>query len=219
MEKYKDYSQIIVDSLEEIASEVFVLSFKRTFHFIPGQVIGITDKKEVPARMYSIASGNTDENVRILFDVKLGGHLTPRMADLKAGDKLYITQPYGSFTCDESPAYWIAAGTGIAPFISIFSSGNKTEKTLIHGARFTDSFYFSEHFEPALKERYIRCCSGENKGPFFKGRVTTYLSQQSNLPHNQKYYLCGRAEMVVETRDLLISKGIPYENIMAEIYF
>jgi len=25
--------------------------------------------------------------------------------------------------------------------------------------------------------------------------------------------------MVVEVRDLLISKGIPYENIFAEIYF
>jgi ferredoxin--NADP+ reductase len=33
------------------------------------------------------------------------------------------------------------------------------------------------------------------------------------------YYLCGKALMVVEVRDLLISRGIPFENILSEIYF
>jgi ferredoxin--NADP+ reductase len=42
---------------------------------------------------------------------------------------------------------------------------------------------------------------------------------QSNLPLNYKYYLCGSAEMVVDVRDILIAKGIPYEQIFAEIYF
>ncbi len=31
--------------------------------------------------------------------------------------------------------------------------------------------------------------------------------------------LCGNAEMVVEVRDLLISRGIPFGQIRAEIYF
>jgi ferredoxin--NADP+ reductase len=39
-----------------------------------------------------------------------------------------------------------------------------------------------------------------------------------NLP-KVKYFICGQALMVVEIRDLLIQKGIPFENIMAEIYF
>jgi ferredoxin--NADP+ reductase len=34
-----------------------------------------------------------------------------------------------------------------------------------------------------------------------------------------KYYLCGKALMVVEVRDLLIEKGVDYANIIAEIYF
>jgi len=33
------------------------------------------------------------------------------------------------------------------------------------------------------------------------------------------YYLCGKALMVVEVRDLLIEKGVRYENMLAEIYF
>ena len=33
------------------------------------------------------------------------------------------------------------------------------------------------------------------------------------------YYLCGSADMVVEVRDILIGKGIPFGHIISEIYF
>jgi ferredoxin--NADP+ reductase len=53
----------------------------------------------------------------------------------------------------------------------------------------------------------------------YSGRVTQYLQEQARLDPNLKYYLCGSAEMVVEARDILISKGIPFEHIISEIYF
>jgi ferredoxin--NADP+ reductase len=40
-----------------------------------------------------------------------------------------------------------------------------------------------------------------------------------NLPTDENYYLCGSSEMVVETRDILVDKGVPFGNIIAEIYF
>jgi ferredoxin--NADP+ reductase len=72
--------------------------------------------------------------------------------------------------------------------------------------------------EEALNENYIRCCSGETSCNTFTGRVTEYLNETQNLPEVM-YYLCGQAMMVVEVRDLLINRGIRFENIMAEIYF
>jgi ferredoxin--NADP+ reductase len=48
-------------------------------------------------------------------------------------------------------------------------------------------------------------------------RVTNYLETLDSLPKHNKYYLCERALMVVEVRDLLISKGVPYENIISGI--
>jgi ferredoxin--NADP+ reductase len=53
----------------------------------------------------------------------------------------------------------------------------------------------------------------------FPGRITKYLEEIKELPTDINYYLCGKALMVVEVRDLLISRGVPYENILAEIYF
>ena len=49
--------------------------------------------------------------------------------------------------------------------------------------------------------------------------VSSYLVEQTDLDPDLKYYLCGSAEMVVETRDILIGKGIPFGQIISEIYF
>lgn len=215
----QDYSQVTIIEMEQLEPKVYLLKFRKPFNFIPGQVIGITDDIHVPARMYSIASGSDDPLISILFDVKDSGYLTPNLAALDTGNTIFVTKPYGSFICNNSPAFWIAAGTGIAPFASMFFSGNTNNKTLVHGARNLNSFYFSDNFAPVLNENYIPCCSKESAPNVFPGRVTRYLELQASLPKDINYFICGRAEMVVETRDILISKGISFENIIAEIYF
>jgi ferredoxin/flavodoxin---NADP+ reductase len=132
---------------------------------------------------------------------------------------LWITPPFGNYEGTPDAGWWIAAGTGIAPFISMMRSGLSTNKTLLHGGRTLDSFYFDKELKMKMSDRYIRCCSQQESPDLFHGRVTQYLEQQENLPTNLKYYLCGSAEMVVECREILLKKGISYNNIVAEIYF
>lgn len=204
---------------KEIDNGVFLLSLERKFDFDPGQVVGIHFKPSPEARLYSIASGIHDEHLRILFDIKPGGFLSPPLAKAKKGDRLFVTTPFGWFTSNDKPAWWIASGTGIAPFASMFYSGLGTGKTLVHGGRTAGSFYFREDFAPGLGDKYIRCCSGETIEGGYNGRLTGWLKEQDGLPVDQTYYLCGRAEMVVEVRQILMEKGIPYRNILSEIYF
>ena len=144
---------------------------------------------------------------------------TPLIRTLQKEDALEISEAYGDFTDDEKPAYWIASGTGIAPFYSMFKSGIGRNKTLIHGGRDKNGFYFENEFIPFFNHKYIRCCSRESAEGLYPGRITQFLTEQELLPPDQKYYLCGSAEMVVEVRDLLISKKVPFSNIVAEIYF
>lgn len=205
---------------EEISPGVFVISFNRKNNFIPGQVIKIGIDNDHPPRIYSICSGNNEPEIRVLFDIKNDGYLTPKLASLIPGDRLLASKPYGSFVgTNEQPAYWIATGTGIAPFYSMFQSGQFKNKTLIHGAKHLNQFYFEDDLDFDMGKNYTRCCSREQSCNVFPGRVTAYIQTLTNLPKNHRYYLCGKALMVVEVRDLLIEKGIPYENIIAEIYF
>ena len=203
----------------EIAENVFVLSFKRDFDFKVGQVLGIGLSATDDARLYSIASGEKDKDVQILYNIKPEGRLTPSMAALKSGDYIWISEPFGTYFGTEEPAYWIATGTGVAPFLSMARSGLHMHKKLIHGGRMATAFYFQDELLALLGDSYVRCCSAETGDNVFNGRVTQYLKTRENLPLQAKYYLCGSAEMVVECRDILLGKNIPFDNIISEIYF
>ncbi len=51
----------------EISPGVHVISFKRDFNFLPGQVVKIAVDNNHAPRIYSICSGNTEKEIRILF--------------------------------------------------------------------------------------------------------------------------------------------------------
>jgi len=212
-------SPVIVDFTEELSDGIYLFGFRRNFDFMAGQVLGIALEENGPRRLYSICSGEDEAHIKILYNVIDEGYLTPRLSDLEAGDTLWITAPRGEFTDNHKPAVWIATGTGIAPFYAMLKSGLGPDKTLIHGNRFLEQFHFYEEFESVLGDNYIRCCSGEYDERVYHGRVTGFIEEEAELDPSLKYYLCGHAEMVVETRDILIQKGIPFHQIISEIYF
>lgn len=213
-----DLFEVTICNNEEISPDVHVISFIRSFDFLPGQVVKIAVDSNHPPRIYSICSGNHENEIKILFNIKEDGFLTPKMAGLIPGDKLLVSKPYGSFLGKEEPAWWISTGTGVAPFYAMIQSGQKRNKKLIHGVSYLNQFYFEDELEYVLEKNYVRCCSRESSCDVFSGRVSDYLNTITEFP-KVKYFLCGKALMVVEVRDFLIEKGIPYENIIAEIYF
>lgn len=219
MKKKLDLTRIRLSRQHEIAPGVFLLSFPRPWDFTAGQVIGISPGHGLEARLYSIASGELDDEADLLYSLNPEGKLTPWLSKLSTGDSIFISEPFGSFTCGGEDAWWIASGTGIAPFSSMFRTGLVKGKKLLHGGRDLNSFYFNEQFLPVLGNRYVRCCSREEAPGIYGGRLTRYLMEQSDLPPGEKYYLCGSAEMVVDVRDILLTKGIPFNNIISEIYF
>lgn len=207
-------------SNKPIANDVYILKIPRPFSFIPGQVIGLTLDKSLPPRLYSIASGAAQPFLDILYDVKRDGILTPKLSSLKKDDRVWITPPAGIFWPQaKEKAWWLASGTGIAPFASVLFSETAKNIKLIHGGRKAENFYFSSKIESMEGVDYLKCCTRESLPGHYHGRLTHWLKEQVSLPLENKYYLCGSAEMVVETRDILVEKGISFGNIIAEIYF
>lgn len=205
-------------SKEEIAKDVYLITFPKTFDFKAGQVVGLTTTEEIASRLYSLCSSPKDTNAQIIFNVRKQGELTPELANLKAGDFVYLDEPHGTFLGTKDPAWLIATGTGIAPYYSMLRSGFAENKKLIHGEQSSGRFYFSEEIKKQLGKNYVRCSSRDKSGDFH-GRVDAYLNSIKTLPTNVKYYLCGNPDMVIEIRDSLISRGISYQNIVSEIYF
>lgn len=217
MEKHKSESCKVIEN-RRISSNTFLLTFKRLSDFIPGQMVKISLEPSLDSRLYSIASGIHDKNFSIIYNYVANGKLTPTLSTLKPGDRIYCSEAFGSFTDLPHKSIWIANGTGIAPFLSMIASGFSENKTLIRGARYAEDFYFDDIIRLSMNERYIRCSSSGAMKDSFHGRITDYLIQKQTI-ENTHYMLCGSAEMVVEVRDILITKGVSFTGISSEIYF
>jgi ferredoxin/flavodoxin---NADP+ reductase len=202
----------------EVGPGIYRLTFDRPWDFIPGQCTALTLDPRKPSRFYSIASGSTEPLVEVLYDLVPDGELTPRLAVLAPGDELFCSAPFGAFRDVEGPSCWIATGTGIAPFVSMARSRGAEGKLLLHGSRSIAGLLERGWFSRILGERYVPCCTREKGEGVFPGRTTAWLSD-ARLPAAERFLLCGSSEMVVEARDILIGRGIPFADVVAEIYF
>lgn len=217
--KEGDYRLQQVISNTRLAPGAFLLKFRKQFDFSAGQIVALGVSTDIEPRFYSIASSEEDELISVLYTEKPDGKLTPMLSMLNPGNLILVSKPFGAFTSFKSEPVFVAAGTGVAPFISALLSNKVRGATLIHGAPYPEYFYFSDYLSEKLGRNYIQCCSRCMPGSHYVGRVTSYLLQWDELDPNRNYYLCGSTEMVVETRSLLIPRGVPPDRINAEIYF
>ncbi len=213
-----ELAPVPVTAVDAIGPGVFSLRFRRGFAFVPGECVPVAAEGVPAPRRYSLASGPLDPEAELLFDLVAGGELTPRLARLAPGAPVRVGAPTGSFRDAEGPAVWIAAGTGIAPFLSMVRAGGGAGRRLVHGSRTLEGFLYRRELEAALGGEYVPCCSAGSGPGVFAGRLTEWL-RRTDLDAGARYLLCGSPAMVVDVRSLLIGRGVPFERILAEIYF
>ncbi|MDU2065158.1 MAG: FAD-dependent oxidoreductase [Sporomusaceae bacterium] len=118
----------ISDSIRE-----FVLIPQKYKKFEPGQFLqlafGIVENHQIwpDSRAFSIASHYDKDYGKINIVVKREKNFTTKMfKDLKEGSIATIRYPFGDFLVGEGdrPKVFIAAGTGITPFLSYFGSAD-----------------------------------------------------------------------------------------------
>lgn len=125
---------------------------------------------------------------------------------------------------DSANIVYIAAGTGLVPFVSMINQSVKENvgknHYLINGVR-----YF--HIDPAKNYlddlissnqlEYKLCVSREEKRGVFKGRVTDYLKSEFEIDYsNTDFYICGVNQMVKDVREYL--KARDAKNVFIENY-
>jgi ferredoxin--NADP+ reductase len=212
----QNLTKIKITSIQQPSKNAYIIGFAKTENFLPGQIIGITTNPALAPRLYSLCSAPNQIEMAVLFTLKTDGKLTPNLATKKPGDSIWVTAVQGKFIYTNEPAWWIATGTGIAPFNAMFLSGQKPLK-LIQGGRTQQELFFRDNFEN--HSDYIKCCSQDHGIGIYSGRLTHYMQSLNNIPSHINYYLCGSAEMVVDVRNILIAKGVSFKNIITEIYF
>jgi len=192
-------------------------------------------------RAYSMAShpgerGLVMLNVRIATPPPNDMSLPPGKAssyifNLKPGDKVTISGPYGEFFIKDTnrEMVYIGGGAGMAPLRShlfhlFHTLKSKRKVSYWYGARSKREMFYTEDFEKIAKEfpnfQYNVALSEplpEDNWTGYKGFIhqVVYENYLKNHPEPEEieYYLCGPPMMINAVQKMLDSIGVPPEMI------
>jgi ferredoxin--NADP+ reductase len=207
-----------VVSLRAVGPSAYELTIERQgLAFSAGQCLTLHGAIPQHDRSYTIASGERDEHLQIVFRLIPTGKLTPKLAMLKPGDEIGFSGPFGEFTVRDAaaPIVFVATGTGVAPCLAYLRTRPDLNISLVHGARYGCDLYYRAFFE---QRPYFPCVSREAVTGAFKGRVTDFWATRE-WPKDSHYYLCGSNEMIFDMQVLLQKKGVPEHCIFTEPYY
>jgi len=200
-----------------------------------------SEVKEPVMRAYSMANYPEEEGI-IMLNVRVcppppqvsdapPGQMSSYIFDLKPGDEVEVSGPYGEFYAKDTDAemIFIGGGAGMAPMRShLFDQFKriKTDRkvTFWYGARsLREAFYVEEFNELAEKHENFEWflvlsepLPEDNwEGPV--GFVHQYLYDNyladHPAPEDCEYYMCGPPMMNKSAGDMLYNLGVEEENI------
>jgi len=200
------------------------------------------ENDELIFRAYSMASHPAEEgililNVRIATPPPRDMHLPPGKAtsymfNLKPGDIVTVSGPYGEFFIKESKRemVYVGGGAGMAPMRSHLYHLFHTLKTrdrkvsYWYGARSKREMFYDDNFKEiaenfsnftynvALSEPLPEDKWTGHTGFIHSALLENYLKNHEE-PEEIEYYLCGPPMMIDAVQKMLDSLGVPEEMI------
>ena len=197
---------------------------------------------ELIFRAYSMASHPAEKgiiilNVRIATPPPRDMHLPPGKAtsyiyNLKPGDKVTISGPYGEFFIKDTKRemVYVGGGAGMAPMRSHLYHLFHTLKTrdrkvsYWYGARSKREMFYDDNFKDITKNfpnfTYNVALSEplpEDNWDGYTGFIHSVLLESYLKNHDEpeeiEYYLCGPPMMIAAVQKMLDSLGVPEEMI------
>ncbi len=160
------------------------------------------------------------------------GQVSSYAFNLKEGDEVIISGPYGEFFLEDSNAemIFIGGGAGMAPLRShVFElfKGRKTERKVSYwyGGRSVQELFYTEEFEAISREfenfSYHIALSDpqpednwQGKTGFIHQVLFEHYLKDHPAPEDIVYYMCGPPMMAQAVTDMLEDLGVEKENIL-----
>ncbi|MFT6142496.1 MAG: Na+-transporting NADH:ubiquinone oxidoreductase subunit F [Myxococcota bacterium] len=203
--------------------------------------LNCTNDEEEVYRAYSMANHPAEGNI-VMLNVRIatpprGLDVPPGIAssyifNLKPGDPVVVSGPYGDFHINRTQRemIYIGGGAGMAPLRSHLFHIFHTEKdrsrkvSYWYGARSMREMFYMEQFEEIEKEfenfEFNLALSNpmpEDNWEGYQGFIhqvllDEYLSKHE-APEDCEYYICGPPMMLQAVERMLDMLGVPDENI------
>lgn len=224
--KYRSQVKSIINPFTGIYTLEFE-SLDRPFKYHPGQFLHIAIDEEYDgasqwpdSRCFSMQSNPDEETIRITYAVK--GEFTKQMEEkLKVGSEVWLKLPYGDLfqqSHNKTNTVFIAGGTGITPFLSLFThhSFNEYHNPRIYlGFRSKEfNIYQNELDLVKLSENVVRPCV-----TYFYQDSDGILNIEKIFSENgatSNYFISGPPAMIKAFKSALIGNGVLTGNVLTD---
>ena len=227
VKKYK----VKVEKINNPLPEIFTLTFSsdKKFQYNPGQFLhlALDDYDGVgqwpESRCFSMQSNPNDELLKITIAVK--GNFTNRMKnELHEGKVVWLKLPYGDIFQrghNKSNCVFIAGGTGVTPFLSLFTSEEFSEylnPQIYLGFRTKEHNIYGEELHRVSQRKHrepqSKCIDYALKFIYkdIDGIIDIKLIFNENET-NSDYFISGPPIMIKSFKTFLLSKGLEENKI------
>ncbi|MFZ2199663.1 MAG: ferric reductase-like transmembrane domain-containing protein [Microgenomates group bacterium] len=159
------------------------------------------------------------EGTKLIIGIKVVGHFTGLLAELKAGSNILVRGPYGTFgqkMKNAKHAVWVAGGIGITPFLSMAKAVKNDQRV--------EMYFCARVLPPAVittpfanlatrNPRFVWLPCETNKGGRITGRK---IYDDTGCDRNAHYMLCGPKEMMESLAEQFAELGIRRSHIIYE---
>jgi ferredoxin-NADP reductase len=235
--------QLILQATKKITPNVLHLSFARAdgieLPFKPGQFLTFhfASAEGLKRRSYSIATipGKTNDTEIAIAYIK-GGTASEALANLKIGDAVTATGPFGKLILknDETPQRYllVATGTGVAPYRAMLPEladklqvEPNLQVLILLGVQYRADLLYADDFltfaaqHPRLEFRaYLSRETSTLQAHEYKGYVQSAFPELNLDPDGDIVYLCGNPNMIDNAFADLSELGFAPKNVRREKY-
>ncbi|MEQ1581579.1 MAG: 2Fe-2S iron-sulfur cluster binding domain-containing protein [Steroidobacteraceae bacterium] len=203
--------------------------------FQAGQYINFHFSPEIGHRAFSPANAPGAPLLELHVRLVPGGRGTQWIhQELKSGDRVQLSGPYGRFFVRKSarlPSLFMAGGSGLSGprsmILDLLAEGSVLPIVLVHGARNSSELYYHEHFEELARQHanftYVPVLSDEPADSGWTGR--RQFVHEAAKEHfggdfrGHKAYLCGPPLMIEACIATLMQGRLFERDIYTEKFF
>lgn len=181
-------------------------------------------------RPYSLVNAPHESLHEIYFNIVPEGPLSPRLAELKQGDELFVhSNVNGMMTLEEIPErdhLWLfATGTALGPFLSILKTDEPWSRfkriVLCHSVRTAGELAYQDTVTELLEHHaeqldFVPLVTREKHPETLNIRIPAALESgelEKRLgleltPETAHVMICGNSDMIQSTQQLLEQRGL-----------
>lgn len=236
MSEYKYYlKKIYQPEIDLVILELANKTGQPIFTFRPGQYGMISYKnsqgKITDKHAFSFASSPTQKNY-LRFGIRTQGEFTSGLRQLKEGDEIIVSGPYGKFIYDENKyadLVLIAGGIGITPFVSALNYatdlGLTNKLSLIYSAQTIKEAAFYEELQALEKNNpnisilfsFTKEIGLKEEKNIISRRVNAEIIKNfiGNI-NGKTFFICGPTSFMDAMITNLLSLGVTKKQIELE---